>query len=247
MSYQFNVKEATEQCITWIQNWFKENGPDCKAVIGISGGKDSTVAAALLTKALGTDRVFGVLLPNGIQSDINVSEEVCDYLGIKNITINMEDAFDALQTQITNSLGTFSTQSEVNLAPRLRMTTLYAVSQSINGRVCNTCNYSEDYVGYSTRYGDSVGDFSPLSNFTVEEVKAIGKHLGIPSKFIDKTPSDGLCGKTDEDNLGFTYQMLDDYLRKGILPPADIKEHINYLHKKNIFKLRPMPAFRYMA
>lgn len=248
MSYQFNVKEATEQCITWIQNWFKENGPTCKAVIGISGGKDSSVAAGLLVKALGKDRVFGVMMPQGVQKDIDASKQLVEFLGIPAITVNIGETCTTLKNAIMPELnGEWSTQTATNMPARIRMTTLYAVSQTVNGRVCNTCNYSEDYIGYSTRYGDSVGDFAPLANFTVEEVKAIGRYLGLPENLIDKTPSDGLCGKSDEDNLGFTYQMLDDYLRRGIEPPADIKSKIDSMHVKNLFKLQLMPAFEYIA
>ena len=117
--------------------------------------------------------------------------------------------------------------------------------QSLNGRVANTCNYSEDYVGYATKFGDAAGDFSPLSYLTVTEVKAIGRELGLPTKLIDKTPTDGLCGKTDEDNLGFTYDVLDRYIRTGEIDDLDIKAKIDSMHKKNLFKLRPMDAFEY--
>lgn len=137
-----------------------------------------------------------------------------------------------------------SQQAEINLAPRIRMAALYAVSQSCNGRVANTCNLSEDWVGYSTRYGDSVGDFSPLSDLTVTEVKAIGKELGLSVDFVEKTPSDGLCGKTDEDNLGFTYQELDKYIRDGICENEEVKNKIDYLHSRNLFKLLPMATFK---
>ena len=124
------------------------------------------------------------------------------------------------------------------------MSTLYAVSQSHNGRVANTCNLSEDYVGYSTRYGDSVGDFSPCSNLTVAEVKEIGRFLGLPEVLIEKVPSDGLCGKTDEDNLGFTYAVLDRYIRTGEIDDPKTKELIDKKHEQNLFKLKLMPAFK---
>ena len=247
-TYQFNAAHATEKCAAWVKKWFDKNGPDCKAVIGISGGKDSSVAAAILVKALGKDRVFGVLMPQGRQTDIEDSEQLVRHLGIESITVNIGETCNALQHAIQPQLDyKWSDQTNTNMPPRIRMTTLYAVSQTVNGRVCNTCNYSEDYIGYSTRYGDSVGDFSPLSGFTVEEVKLIGRYLELPINLIDKTPADGLCGKTDEDNLGFTYQMLDDYLRRKIQPPADIKAKIDAMHKKNLFKLRLMPAFTYLG
>ena len=234
---KFNVEKATEGIIKWIQKWFEINGKGCNAVIGISGGKDSTVCAGLLVKALGKDRVIGVLMPNGAQADINDSYKVCEFLGINKYVINIDQAYQHILRAMGFNLINVSKQTEENLPPRLRMSVLYAVSQSVNGRVCNTCNLSEDWVGYSTRYGDSVGDFSPLSNYTVTEVKEIGHYLGLPDELVDKTPIDGLCGKSDEENLGFTYAELDQYIRNGILPSPKIKKIINDKHVKNAFKL----------
>ena len=244
MSYEFDAVKAKDDCIQWIRDWFNENGKGCNAVIGISGGKDSTIVAALLVEALGKDSVIGVQMPNGVQSDIDVSNEVIDYIGIRSYVVNIKEAYDSIFKQVDDQIEGISEQSSINLSPRLRMSALYAVSQSVNGRVVNTCNYSEDYVGYSTRYGDSVGDFSPLSDFTVTEVKAIGRVLGVPDKFIDKVPSDGLCGKSDEANLGFTYETLDKYIREGIEPADSIKYSIDNKHKWNLFKLQLMPMFK---
>lgn len=244
--YKFNAEKIKNEIVKWISNWFEINGNGCNAVVGISGGKDSTIVAALCVEALGKDRVIGVLMPHGTQADIDVSYEVCKYLGIDNYTINIFDSFLSIKTQVKEQLsGTFSAQSSINLAPRLRMATLYAVSQSVNGRVANTCNLSEEWVGYSTRYGDQVGDFSPLANLTVAEVKQIGYALGLPKEFIEKVPADGLCDKTDEDNLGFTYEELDRYIRKGVIENIEHQERIEELHNKNLFKLKPMPSFRY--
>lgn len=239
---KFEVEEATGRLITWIRNWFNENGKGCNAIIGISGGKDSSVCAALLVKALGKERVIGVLMPNGVQQDIDAAYKLVDTLGIKYYLINIKDAYDGIIRNMEYTGIVISQQTKENLPPRLRMSTLYAVSQSNNGRVCNTCNMSEDWVGYSTRYGDSVGDFSPLTNYTVTEVKQIGRYLDLPEDLIEKAPSDGLCGKTDEDNLGFTYTELDLYIRNGILPRPNIKEAIDKRHIKNLFKLQLMPA-----
>lgn len=242
--YSFNAKHAAEECIKWIRKFFEDNGPDCNAVIGISGGKDSSVVAALCKEALGKDRVIGVLMPNGEQSDISDSYGICKFLDIKHYVINIHDAFHGIVKEIEN-VCPLTNQAKINLPPRLRMSTLYAVSQCFNGRVANTCNLSEDWVGYSTRYGDSVGDFAPTSCFTVTEIKQIAAYLGIPEKYYEKVPSDGLSGKTDEDNLGFTYACLDDYIRLGIEPEPKIKERIDYLHNANLFKLRYMPVFEY--
>ena len=240
----FDVAKVTEDLIEWIRQFFEENGKGCKAVLGISGGKDSSVVAALCARALGKENVFGVLMPNGEQSDIDVSVALCEFLDIPNVTINIADCYNGLVNEIESRME-FSTLAKTNLPPRLRMSTVYAVSQCVNGRVANTCNLSEDWVGYSTRYGDSVGDFSPLSNLTVQEVREIGRYLGLPAMFVDKVPSDGLCGKTDEDNLGFTYAVLDKYIRTGVCEDEEIKALIDRKHKANLFKLQLMPTFPY--
>ena len=241
----FDALKVKNECVAWIRRFFEENGPGCNAVLGISGGKDSSITAALCAEALGKDRVIGVLMPNGEQSDIAVARDLVKTLGIKNVEINIKTAYDALCSEIEDKIGKMGHQAVVNLPPRMRMSTLYAVSQTFNGRVANTCNLSEDWVGYSTRYGDSVGDFSPLSNLTVAEVKEIARCAGLPNRFIDKVPSDGLCGKTDEDNLGFTYATLDKYIRTGICEDEQTKQAIDRRHKANLFKLRLMDAFPY--
>lgn len=239
---KFNASIATKDCVQWIKEWFDFNGPDSPAVIGISGGKDSTIAAALCVKALGKERVVGVMMPNGEQNDIDDALAVCEHLEIQSHIINIKETCMSVFYQIDKANIMPSEQAIINLAPRIRMTTLYMVSQSFNGRVCNTCNLSEDYVGYSTKFGDSAGDFSPLSNFTVTEVKAIGRELGLPDRFIDKVPSDGLCGKTDEDNLGFSYESLDKYIRFNECD-LSTKKLIDKKHEQNLFKMKPMPRF----
>ncbi len=236
----FNAEKVKNECVQWIRDFFEENGKDCNAVVGISGGKDSSIVAALCVEALGKDRVIGVLMPCGEQADIDMAKLLINTLGIKHYIINIKDAVDGITNSIPFEL---STQSKTNLPPRIRMSTLYAVSQSHNGRVANTCNLSEDWVGYSTRYGDSVGDFSPCSNLTVDEMKQIGRLIGLPSELVDKVPTDGLCGKTDEDNLGFTYAELDRYIRTGEIEDAEKKAKIDGLHRINLFKLQLMPAF----
>ena len=236
------LTKAMNGCIEWIREFFEENGKGCNAVLGISGGKDSSVVAALLVKALGKDRVIGVLMPNGEQADIDMAKLLVNHLGIKYYVVNIKEAYDGIINAFPEELS-MSNQTKINLAPRLRMSTVYAVSQSVNGRVANTCNLSEDWVGYSTRYGDSVGDFSPCSHFTVQEVKEIGRMLGLPEVLIEKAPSDGLCGKTDEDNLGFTYAVLDKYIRTGEIEDEETKKLIDHKHKMNLFKLEVMPSY----
>lgn len=236
----FNAEIETKRCIQWIKDWFKENAePNSLAVIGLSGGKDSTIAAKLCVEALGEDRVYGVIMPNGIGESALKDKEaginVAKYLNIRYTICDIGDAFCGIDKNIEFVL---STQAEINLPARLRMCMLYAVSQTIGGRVVNTCNKSEDWVGYATLYGDAAGDFSPLSNLLVREVKAIGYELGIPDRFIEKIPADGLCGKNDEENLGFSYNMLDSYIGDGAIIPTEIKNKIDELHKKNLFKTR---------
>lgn len=242
----FDVKKATNDCIQWIKDFFEKNGQDCMAVVGISGGKDSSVVAALCVEALGKDRVIGVKMPCGEQKDIDYSNMLINHLGIRGYTMNIGDAVGEIRSKFPVGVK-ISDQTTTNLPARIRMATLYAISQSVNGRVANTCNLSEDWVGYATRYGDAAGDFSPLSQLTVTEVKAIGRELGLPSELVDKTPTDGLCGKTDEDNLGFTYAELDAYIRDGIEPSEEVKAKIDSMHEKNLFKLQPMPSFVYKA
>lgn len=239
----FDAVKVKNECVQWIRDFFEENGKGCNAVLGISGGKDSSVAAALCVEALGRDRVIGVLMPQGEQHDIDMAYLLCNHLGIKHFVVNIKDAVDGLLSNIPEELE-ISVLSKTNLPPRIRMSTVYAVSQSVNGRVCNTCNLSEDWVGYSTRYGDSVGDFSPMSFLTVTEVKEIGRVLGLPDVLVDKTPIDGLCGKTDEENLGFTYAELDTYIRTGYIEDQAKKEIIDRKHKANLFKLQFMPCFK---
>ena len=254
---KFDAVKVKNDCVEWIRDWFEHNGKGCNAVIGISGGKDSSVVAALCVEALGEDRVIGVLMPNGKQSDIEDSIELVEHLGIPFTDINIADGYNGILKNIDNMFfkqndgsrkGCFiniTEQTKINLPPRIRMATLYAVSQSVNGRVANTCNLSEDYIGYSTRWGDSVGDFAPLANLTSEEVVAIGDACCLPCELTHKVPSDGLCGKTDEDNFGFSYTVLNKYIRTGICEDKEIKAKIDRMHEKNLFKLMPIPTFQY--
>lgn len=238
----FNAQKVKQECVLWIREFFEKNGKGCPAVVGISGGKDSSVVAALCVEALGPDRVIGVLMPCGEQHDINCAHALVEHLGIKSHVVNIKNAVEGVMGALPEDLDV-SPMCRTNLPPRIRMAVVYAVSQCYGGRVANTCNLSEDWVGYSTRYGDSVGDFSPLSRLTVQEVKQIGRLLGLPAELVDKVPIDGLCGKTDEDNLGFTYAVLDRYIRTGEIDDPQVKQRIDTLHERNLFKLELMPCF----
>ena len=241
----FDAKKVKDDIVQWIREWFETNGKGCNAIVGISGGKDSSVVAALCVEALGRERVFGVLMPNGEQADIDMSLLLVEHLQIPHCIVNIKAGYDGILTEVASKLDYISKDTTINLAPRIRMATLYAVGQSKNGRVANTCNLSEDWVGYSTRYGDSAGDFSPLSMLCVREVKAIGGELGLPECLIEKVPIDGLCGQTDEEKLGFTYEALDRYIREGIMEDEETKARIDRLYHLNRFKVRFMDVFPY--
>ena len=242
--YKFNAKKVKEDLVQWISDWFNDNGIDCNAVIGISGGLDSSVVAALCVEALGKDRVIGVLMPYAVQRDICFADMLCNHLDIKRYEVNIQDAYESLATDISISgIKRLSEQARINMSPRIRMTTLFAVAQSLNGRVSCNSNLSESWIGYSTIYGDSAGSFAPLLNLTKTEVKLIAKELELPMMLVEKEPSDGLCGKTDEDNFGFTYEVLDKYIRTGAIDNEKIKIKIDEKKKKNMFKQEPMERF----
>ena len=244
----FNAEKVKNELVEWIRDWFDKNGKDCVAVIGISGGKDSSVVAALCVEALGRNRVVGVIMPDTVMHDFCDAEKVCEFLNITNLEIDIGRAVNDLKIKFTNyTIGlTVSEQASINLPPRIRMATLYMVSQTFNGRVACTDNLSESYIGYSTRWGDNVGDFAPLAELTSEEVVAIGDALGLPYELTHKVPSDGLCGKTDEDRFGFTYEVLNKYIRTGVCEDEETKKKIDEMHKKNLFKQEPIPKWEYI-
>lgn len=246
--FQFDREDVKNKIVAWIKDWFSKNGKDSPAVVAISGGKDSSVVAALCVAALGREKVYGVLMPQGEQHDIDASMDLVKHLGIDYCVVNIGETVKTITEEIEKSMGTkISNQAKVNLPARIRMSTTYAVSQSMNGRVANTCNLSEDWVGYSTRYGDAAGDFSPISHLTVHEVREIGEVLGLPNHLIYKAPEDGLSGKSDEDNLGFTYDVLDRYIRTGLINDKETKALIDRKRKFSRFKLELMPSFEFGA
>lgn len=251
MSYEFDVAKITEDCINWINKWILGEGhgnEETKVVIGISGGCDSTVTAGLLVKALGKDRVIGVMMPNGEQKDISDSKKVIDHLGIKSYIINIGTSYDQLEATITNAVGEFSDKVEMfttNTPARLRMASLYGLGAVLgNCRIVNTCNLSEDVVGYATLYGDSAGDFSPINHLTKTEVRAIGHYLELPTELVDKTPTDGMSlnedgsYKSDESKLGISYTDLDKFIRETTTGDTDTDRRIFEKFEANLFKLK---------
>ena len=249
---EFDAVKVKNDIVKWIREWFEHNGKGCNAVIGVSGGKDSSVVAALCCEALGKDRVIGVLMPQGTQSDISYSYDLVKHLGIRHLVCNIGQSVIDIMNSVKYSNKSFedfdiSNQAEINTPARVRMVTLFCVAQSLNGRVSCNGNASEAYIGYSTFGGDGFGSFAPILGLTVTEVKELGKVLGLPAHLIEKAPTDGLCGKTDEDNLGFSYATLDRYIRTGEIDDLEVKKKIDAMHEKNLFKVQPMPHFEYKA
>ena len=235
---QFDAKQQLAGLLDWMRVQMKACGGKT-AVIGISGGKDSSGVAAY-----GRENVVGVLMPDGVQPDIDYSNGLVEHLGIRSYTFNIQGGTRGLLDEMDRIGLEASRQTKVNLPSRIRMTTLYAIAQSVDGGiVINTSNLSEDWVGYCTIYGDSAGAFSPLGMYTTEEVIALGAELGLPERFLIKPPSDGLTGKTDEDNLGFTYHAVNEYVRRGVVDPA-IKEQIDRKHKISRFKFQTLPVYQ---
>lgn len=253
-SYSFDAAKTTNELIQWIKDYFEMAGSNTTAILGMSGGKDSTVTAALLCKALGPERVIGVSMPQGSQS-LNEADKVCEHLGMKMYTVNIGKACDGLLEAVSAAGEDLSKASIMNIPPRVRMTTLYAIGQTNNSRVVNTCNLSEDYIGYATKFGDGAGDFSVLANLTVTEVLAIGDYLGVPHAWVHKTPDDGLPHSCpDEEKIGFTYAELDIYIRTGKAPEGYVHNNpeeglkvdkIDRMHKANLHKIEPMPSFKF--
>jgi NAD+ synthase len=241
--YEFNPEDAFNRIQKHWRNWAASVGDISpkKWVIGISGGKDSTVVAALAARIFGEDSVYGLMMPNAAQKDIQDSIDICRHLGIKHSLINIFEAYDNIVRPLNTvlkrdfSISELSYDTTTNLPARLRMSLLYAFAQTIGGMVLNTSNLSEDVVGYATLWGDDTGSYAPIQGLTVTEIRQLGDWLGLPHKFVHKTPVDGLQSKTDEEKLGFKYEELDKYIREDEGFHA-FKELIDGLYKRNKFK-----------
>lgn len=234
MLNEFDTQCVMQACINWIKDYFTTTNGSI-AIVGISGGKDSTVTAAILSKALGNDSVIGILMPNGIQKDIEYSYKVCKELGIKSRILNVNPMYDYLLKEV-QSFNEIDVRFVSNTPARLRMVTLYAIASNIKGaRVVNTCNLSESVVGWETYGGDGFGDFSPIGLLTKTEVCSIGHALDLSSDLVDKIPDDGMCGMSDEDKFGFTYNELDMMIRHEGYQAANF-EKICKMNKNSHFK-----------
>ncbi|MCQ2286071.1 MAG: NAD(+) synthase [Bacteroidales bacterium] len=249
--YTFDAQKTKDDLVQWIRDWFENNGKDCNAVIGMSGGKDSTIMTALCVEALGRERVIGVGMPDAGQ-DLHAADEIAQFFGIQFVEANIGGMTSALKELFAQGGNqnqfpwkfNLSVQAEQNMPPRLRMVTLYAISQSNNGRVMGTCNLSENYIGYFTKFGDGASDVEPLAELTVTELLKIGDLMGIPYKWVHKIPTDDLPhSKSDEEKFGFTYETLDKYIRGIEIPDTETKDKIDRMHRNNAFKLRPVETF----
>lgn len=238
--YEFNPEDAFNRIQEHWRKWSDSVGTK-KWVIGISGGKDSTVVAALAARIFGKESVYGVMMPNGYQGDLMDAMEVCRTLGINRYKVSIFNAYESMITELKLNVFNFegyeeaSYDTKTNLPARLRMCTLYAIAQTVGGMVLNTCNLSEDCVGYCTAFGDNAGSYAPIQGLTVTEIRQLGDWLGLPHELVHKTPVDGLQNKTDEEKLGFTYADLDRYIREDV-GTEEFKAKINALYRKNKFK-----------
>lgn len=242
-NYSFDAKYHLEKCIEWTKNWFEVNLPGKKACLGVSGGKDSTIAAAILAKALGPNNVIGVAMPDINQGD-NDAKSICEYLGINYMNMPIGNIVDGFR--LYNDNFTWSKQSETNIPPRIRMTMLYAIAQTYDAVVINTCNYSEEYTGYLTIFGDGAGGMSPIAKLTCTEVIALGDELGLPKEWVHKTPDDGLPNsKPDSEKMGFTYEVLDNWIRKGEYSDEETMNKIFTMYRNSQFKrnILNIPAY----
>lgn len=237
--YEFNAEEHLNKCINWCKDWFQKNAPNHKAVIGMSGGKDSTIAATILAIAIGANNVIGVAMPDDGQG-INDADEICKFLGIKYIKApisGMTNAFKGMWREFGDEDFKWSHQAETNIPPRVRMTMLYAIAQTYNGIVVNTCNLSESYLGYETIFGDLAGGMSPIKNLTATEIIALGDELKLPSNWVHKTPDDGLPNSSpDEEKFGFTYETLDRWIRTGEKGDTEVMRKIFARYEASQFK-----------
>ncbi len=248
--YTFDAAAARDNLVAAIQETARAQGFS-RVVLGISGGKDSTVAAALCARALGKENVYGVMLPDGEQKDISDSRRVCEALGIQQRTINIGPMHEYLR-EVTDQKGSvaaegefsvpYNRESDVNVGPRLRMTTLRYMAQAMNARLVGTGNFSEITVGYCTKDGDTSSDFSLLGDLTSVEVVQVGLTMEeIPEDLVVKTPTDGLSGKSDEERLGVTYQQIHDYIRLGTSGSEEVDEKIRRKERAGMHKRsRPM-------
>ena len=248
------IKQA-EGAITWIKEYVKQTGAK-GVVVGNSGGKDSATVIAMATKALGKENVVAVSMPcHSISNDFDDAKLVADTFGVKFLKVDLTDTYNELEKAIHISIGQesleeafqikeLSNEATINIKPRLRMTTLYGIAQSLGYLVIGTGNLCEAMVGYTTKWGDNGSDFNPIGNFTVDEVLEIGKYLGVPEKILQKAPNDGLGGKTDEEKMGIKYSQIAEMIETGTTEESAKKEILKrYNASKHKRELVPVYTF----
>lgn len=215
MKYEFTPQLAFANIETHMKMWAEQTNAK-NFVVGISGGKDSTVVAMLLCAIFGKERVYGVMMPQEYQNDLIDSIDVCQILGIHYTNVNIGDSVSSITSQVWDKRkesGIYPTKDmEINLPARIRMSTLHAIGQCVDGRVINTSNLSEDMVGYATQFGDNAGAYAPLQGLTVTEVMALGDYV-----------ADKLFGEIKYVKVGSKSILLcmdDDFRNSGIEEPS---------------------------
>ena len=236
------MEKIKNNIIEFIKSYVK-NSHAKGVIIGMSGGKDSFIVAKLCAIAIGKENVFGVIMPNGNMKDINVAKAECDLLEINYAVLNIENLYNETEKLSKQAIGAteLNSVSTTNIAPRIRMTLLYTMGATLGYIVANTSNLSEKMIGYTTKWGDNVGDFAPLASLTKNEVCELGLSLGLPEEFVNKKPDDGLSGKTDEEKIGFSYDELDTFIRTG--KKQENFEKIERMHKASAHKRNPISTF----
>lgn len=208
------LKNEMEKAIAWIKEYVEKTKAK-GVVIGNSGGKDSAVVLAMATKALGKEKVLAISMPcNSISGDFEDARLVADTFGVKFLKIDLTSTYRELEKEISLTKK-LTEEAKINIKPRLRMMSLYAIAQTLNYLVIGTGNLCERMVGYTTKWGDSACDFNPIGNFTVKEVLAIGELLNVPEEILSKAPNDGLGGLTDEEKMGIKYSQIEEMIEEG--------------------------------
>lgn len=238
------MKNEINLIIDWIRDYVKSSGAK-GVVIGNSGGKDSAVVIALCVKALGKENVLTVAMPcSSIPQDLEDAKLVADTFDVQMLTVDLSSVYENLCLEIENAIiNDILTEASINIRPRLRMIALYTIAQQNSYLVVGTGNKCEQYIGYTTKWGDNASDFNPIAEFTVSEVLEIGKILGVPSRVINKTPNDGLGLGNDEEKIGVTYKEIEEYITTGKTKNPTSMEKIEKMHRQSAHKREKIPVY----